>query len=180
MRDSNNGGPPSQPAPRCFSDWSARGYDITHDSLHFGRRKVVLQGYGPTGFDVDQVLVKKDADYPSQGSTVHYNGSIFCFPHGVFLWNHVRQPADVTLERVRGPVLLHHPPRLEYLFLGCNNNSSNSLSRRELDRIKLHLAKYDIVVECMSISNAMGTFNILNAEDRPVAAALVLDTTDES
>jgi uncharacterized protein len=35
------------------------------------------------------------------------------------------------------------------------------------------------VAEQLTIHNAMGTFNILNGEDRPVAAALVLEQSDE-
>jgi uncharacterized protein len=34
-----------------------------------------------------------------------------------------------------------------------------------------------IVVEQMQLYNAIGTFNLLNAEDRSVAAALIADTT---
>jgi len=48
-----------------------------------------------------------------------------------------------------------------------------------MDRIKLAMNAKNIVVEKLDLSNTMGTFNILNAEDRQVAAALVMDTSGE-
>lgn len=48
---------------------------------------------------------------------------------------------------------------------------------RELNRIKKDFASgtNHVIVEQMDVMNAMGTFNILNGEDRMVACVLVLN-----
>lgn len=97
------------------------------------------------------------------------HGSIIAFPFGSFLWD-ISGPEDVTLESL-APVLLHRP-KLEYLFIGCNG----VVDRKELLRIQA--AMPGIVVDKKLIADAMGTFNILNAEGRQVCAALVLDPSE--
>ncbi|GKY99300.1 hypothetical protein MPSEU_000885100 [Mayamaea pseudoterrestris] len=155
---------------RCFSEWGQRGYDITSDLLSFGDRpKTVLQAYAPTGFDVLNLVKRVDPNEQAESGTLHMHGSIIAFPFGSFLWN-ITGPKDVTLESL-APIMLHRP-KIEYLFIGCNE----SIDRKEIDRIQA--AMPGLVVEKMMISNAMGTFNILNAEDRQVCAALVLDPND--
>ena len=94
------------------------------------------------------------------------------FPHGCFLWN-VTTPGEVTLESL-APILLHQPS-IEMLFLGC----SGAIPAAELNRIRLALQERNIVLEKMRVADCIGHFNILNAEDRQVAAALVLDTDEE-
>ena len=97
------------------------------------------------------------------------NGSILAFPYGCFLWK-VSDVEDLTLESL-APVLLHRPT-LDYLFIGVN---SGDPPVGEMNRIRKALQRQNTVVEKMDLSNAMGTFNILNAEDRQVAVALVMD-----
>lgn len=65
---------------------------------------------------------------------------------------------------------------MEYLFIGCDK----PLPPQELNRIKKEFRKREIVTEQMDIMNAMGTFNILNGEDRGVSCVLVIDPNDES
>ncbi|ACI65795.1 predicted protein [Phaeodactylum tricornutum CCAP 1055/1] len=159
---------------RSFSDWNERGHDITYESLTFGERpKIILQGYAPTGFDVLNTVKKIDENEQIESGTVHMNGSIMAFPFGCFLWG-VTKPEDVTLESIASVFL--HKPSLEYLFIGCNG----PIPLPQIDRIKIGLSKKNCVVEKMNISNAIGTFNILNAEDRQVAVALILDKGDET
>jgi uncharacterized protein len=160
-------------AQSSFSSWNQRGHDITGEALTFGDRpKVILQGFAPTGFDVNNLVKKVDPNEISQSGSIHMNGSILAFPFGCFLWN-VNTAKDVTLESL-APVILHRP-NLEYLFLGCNQ----SIDREELDRIKIEFLKQNIVVEQLDLATVVGTFNILNAEDRQVAAALVLDRDED-
>ena len=101
------------------------------------------------------------------------NGSVLAFPFGCFFWD-VKSIEEVTLESL-APVLLHRP-KLEYLFIGANGGQIPSY---EMTRIRAALQKRNIVIEKLDLSNAMGTFNILNAEDRQVAVALVMDPRDE-
>jgi uncharacterized protein len=158
---------------RSFAAWNQRGHDITGEALTFGDRpKVILQGFAPTGFDVMNLVKKMDPSEQALSGATHMNGSILAFPFGCFLWN-VQTAKQVTLESL-APVLLYRPA-MEYLFLGCNQ----SIDRKELDRITMEFRKLNIVVEQLDLASAVGTFNILNAEDRQVTAALVLDTSDD-
>ena len=100
------------------------------------------------------------------------NGSIIAFPDACFLWN-VTTPKEVTLESLA--LIRLYKPTVEYLFIGCET----PLPPRELNKIKKELRKKDIVVEQMDIMNAMGTFNILNGEDRRVACVLVIDPDED-
>jgi uncharacterized protein len=160
-------------AQSSLSSWNQRGHDITGEALTFGDRpKVILQGFAPTGFDVDNLVKKVDPKEISESGSVHMNGSIMVFPFGCFLWN-VKTVSEVTLESL-APVILHRP-FLEYLFLGCNQ----PINRQELDRIQVAFRKQNIVVEQLDLATTVGTFNILNAEDRQVAAALVIDSDDD-
>jgi uncharacterized protein len=89
-----------------------------------------------------------------------------------FLWN-VSTPEEVTLESLS--VVKLYRPLVEYLFIGCDQ----PLPPRELNRIKKEFRMKDVVVEQMDIMNAMGTFNILNGEDRRVACVLVMEKNFE-
>lgn len=135
------------------------------------------QGYGPTGFDVLNCVKKLDPSEIVESGTIHMAGSILAFPFGCFLWD-VASPGDVTLDSL-APVLLHRP-MLDYLFIG---SAQGQIAPYQLERIREGLVVKSpdhppkpIVVESMSLANAMGTFNILNAEDRQVAVALIKDS----
>lgn len=128
----------------------------------------------------------KDNNKSSNDGLIHMNGSILAFPHGCFLWN-VTQPNDITFESL-APILFYRP-KLSYLFIGYNRNAATTantiLPRNELLRIQKSFQAYNsyqsnsIVIEEMSLNNAIGTFNLLNAEDRQVAVALIMDTSEE-
>jgi hypothetical protein len=63
---------------RLLSGWNQRGHDLTSESLAFGggsRPKVILQGYGPSGFDVFNMVKKMDARQVSNG-TLHMHVSL--------------------------------------------------------------------------------------------------------
>jgi uncharacterized protein len=166
---------------RCLSSgggggsWSStRGHDITMESLMFGNRpKVIMEGYTPVGFHVYNTIKKINDQDPDDGS-FHLYGSIMAFPFGCFLWK-VSQIKDITLESLY-PVMLHRPA-IECLFIGCNTHDGHQqIPLAEMDRIRLAFLKQNIVVEQMDVGIAMGTFNILNAEDRQVAVALLVDS----
>ena len=153
---------------QSVSSWNQRGHDLTFESLTFGNRpKVILQAFGPSGFDVFNTVKKVDPN-ESRDGTIHMHGSIMAFPHGCFLWN-VEKAEDVTLESL-SPILLHQPP-IEILFLGC----SGEIPTAELNRIRLALQEKNIVLEKRRVADCIGHFNILNAEDRHIATALVVD-----
>jgi uncharacterized protein len=134
--------------------------------------KVVITSYSESGFDVAYMLHDKeneDDPYPP----LHMMGSTLLFPQACFLWNHVDSIKDVTIESL-SPILIHKP-KLDFLFLGSNtrmDRTSFELIQREFRE------KHSIVVEQMDLGHCIGTFNILNGEDRMVAAALILTPPD--
>jgi hypothetical protein len=67
-----------------------------------------------------------------------------------------------------------HRPKLQYLFIGCDHN----VPFYRLQDIQKYYYNHGIVVEKLDLADAMGTFNILNAEDRDVAVALVRNTNE--
>jgi uncharacterized protein len=170
-----------------------RGHDLTGEmSLDWGDRpKVVITGYASSGFDVQNTVkyVGDSGDDTKNNKTtttkttttttelvndgtVHYNGSILVFPYACFLWHGIESIQDITMEKLT-PIMQLHRPKLEYLFLGCPGRQ-----RLSLDTLKVlqdNLRSTNIVVEQMGLANAIGTFNILNAEDRLAAVALIVD-----
>ena len=64
------------------------------------------------------------------------------------------------------------------LFIGYSDKGGN-IPASEMNRIRLALQERNIVLEKMRIADCIGHFNILNAEDRQVAVALVLDPHEE-
>jgi uncharacterized protein len=160
----------------------SRGQDLLADSLSYGpRRKIVLESYAPSGVDVKGFIQVGSSTPPNhndddegqvvgEARIVHMAGSIIAFPDTCFLWN-VTYHTDITLKSL-SVVRLYYPTP-EYLFIGCDI----PIPGTELSYIKRELRKKDIVVEQMDIMNAMGTFNILNGEDRRVVCALLIDPT---
>jgi uncharacterized protein len=164
----------------------ARGHDITRDALEWRRRpggnddddddqyrpKINITGYGESGFNVKNMVKKLDAQHEHDtDGTVHMNGSIIAFPDGCFLWN-MKHPHDVTIASLSS-VLLYRP-KLDYLFIGCDDGYG---SIPQLNAIQNSMRLHGIVVEQMQVYNAIGTFNILNAEDRLVGLALLMSSS---
>mmetsp|Transcript_7663 Transcript_7663/g.15981 ORF Transcript_7663/g.15981 Transcript_7663/m.15981 type:complete len:238 (-) Transcript_7663:89-802(-) len=164
---------------RSLSEIGRGGADLLGaDALSLdGQRKIVLDSYMPTGFDVLGMLDHaedyndEDDEKLKKSPVLHVNGSMIAFPTSFFLWN-VDGPKDVTLESLS--LVIIRDPSVEFLFIGCNH----TLPPREMNRIRREMKEKGIVVEQLDLTNAMGTFNILNGEDRRVACALVLDKTE--
>ena len=171
----NNNNLYQQQQIRCLAGgkWSGeRGYDITHESLYFGGRdarpKIVLDGYGPTGFNVSN-MIKNMTNKKQEDGSIFLHGSIMAFPHACFFWNVTRRQ-DITMESL-SPIILYQP-KIEILVIGCNHTIPN----QQLFHIYNEMQdRYSIAVEKVELHNAIGTFNFLNAEDREVAVALLLD-----
>lgn len=160
--------------PRLFS--SIRGQDLLADSLAFGKkRKIILDSYYPSiGIDVLGMLklVPSEIEEESTSDSLLMNGSVIAFPFACYLWK-PRSVKDVTLESLS--MVLMSKPSVEFLFIGCDQ----PLPPREMNRIKKEMRKRHIVVEQMDVMNAMGTFNVLNGEDRSIAVALVVGEESE-
>jgi len=165
---------------RNMNSWQGHGTDLLGDSLDHndGVPKIVLHGHSDTGFDVINMIKNldpSDENLRQTGGIVHCAGSILAFPGACFLWN-VRRPEELTAESL-APVLLYRP-ELEYLFLGC---SKGTIPHELIQSIRKELRTVhpNLVVEPLDITNTMGTFNVLNGEDRRVAAGLILIPEDD-
>lgn len=165
---------------RHMSSEITRGTDLLADSLAHGpRRKIILESYAPSGVDVKGFVqvgdqpdnIDDDDGAPGEDKVVHMNGSIVAFPDACFFMN-IHTPEEVTLESLS--VVKLYQPTVEYLFIGCETPVPPS----ELNKIKSEFRKKDVVVEQMDIMNCIGTFNILNGEDRRVACVLVVDAEE--
>ena len=109
----------------------------------------IIERYGENGFRIAGVI---------------YHGSVLVFPDRTLSWQ-VASPADVTQESL-APVLEHGGTRILLLGLGRSMRAMPTMLRNTLRAA-------GIVLEPMDTGAACRTFNVLVAEDRPVAAALL-------
>jgi uncharacterized protein len=109
----------------------------------------VIDGYGAGGFRV---------------SGVAYSGAILVFPDGTQSWS-VSTLADVTAESLQ-PVIARGT--VQILLLGCGRRMQPVSAP-----LRQALRAGGIVVDAMDTGAACRTYNVLLAEDRRVAAALL-------
>ena len=109
-----------------------------------------IDGYEPGGFRV---------------SGVRYNGSVIILPERCLPWD-ARSMADVTADSL-APVC-HAQPAVDILLLGCG---ARLLPLPKVIREALRSA--GIGVDLMDTGAACRTYNILLADNRRVAAALI-------
>ena len=112
--------------------------------------RLVVRSYGGDGFNINER---------------HITGSILLFPTHVESWL-VTGLDDLNYD-VFAPVVVERPA-IEILLVGCGKNPG------KLDEVlqeSLRLAK--IVTDVMTTGAACRTYNVLVAEDRRVAAALI-------
>lgn len=94
-----------------------------------------------------------------------HRGSILCLPSGIRLWPATR-PADID-ERSLAPVLAE-ADAIDFLLIGAGRDPfAVPAALRE------RLRASGITVEAMATSAAARTYNVLVAEERRVAAALL-------
>jgi uncharacterized protein len=109
----------------------------------------VIDSYGPSGFHV---------------SGTAYQSAIVVFPDATHIWP-VSTLADVTPDSLRA--VIDHGG-IEILLLGCG---------RRMQPVPLALRQalraFGIVIDAMDTGAACRTYNILLAEERRVAAALL-------
>lgn len=94
-----------------------------------------------------------------------HRGSILCLPSGVHGWNPVSPPiltiADLEL-------VLEQANDIEVLLVGTGMDL-----RRIPENVRAVLREHNISSDPMSTGAAVRTYNVLLAEDRAVAAALI-------
>ena len=110
----------------------------------------LIQGYRPGGFTI--------------GGARH-QGSVLVLPERTRRWE-VERFADLTLESL-APLAAHEPP-VEILILGCGARFAMVSGA-----FRAALRAQGMAVESMDTRAACRTYNVLLAEDRRVAAALI-------
>jgi uncharacterized protein len=112
--------------------------------------KTHVTGYGVEQFQVNDICM---------------HGSVLLFPRFMLLWA-PKTLADITVDSLRPLALVR--PKLDLLVLGTGN-SVEQLSAPVLK----YLDELGVLVETCRSAEAVATFDMLNAEDRAVAAAIL-------
>lgn len=113
-------------------------------------RVQVIDAYGSGGFRV---------------SGEAFRGSILVLPSGVVSWP-VAEIDALTLESL-APIV-EAAPQIEILLLGCGPRAA-----MVPPALRQALRQAGLVVDAMDTGAACRTFNVLRAEERRVAAALI-------
>ena len=156
---------------RRSSGWSPNyGFDLTFNNQKPGDiPKVVIEGYGPQGFEFSNIVKKIDRFDPSDFGNVTVHGSVLVFPSAVFQWN-VTNHKELTMDSL-APVALHFP-KIRTLYIGCNDIIPYKRLKQIMDGMQ---DKFGVSVEKAELYYTIGTFNFLNGEGRDVAVALIQD-----
>jgi len=109
----------------------------------------VIEGYGPSGFRV---------------SGVAHRGPILVFPDATQAW--AAASIEAVTEESLAPVLAHGD--IQILLVGCGRRMA-PVSKA----LRARLRAAGIVVDAMDTGAACRTYNVLLAEARRVAAALL-------
>lgn len=94
-----------------------------------------------------------------------HRGSLLCLPSGMHAWAAVA-PADVTLDSLR--LVFDVADRVDVLMIGLGSDMA------ALDpAIRGAARERGIIIEAIGTGGAVRTYNVLLAEERAVAAALI-------
>ena len=94
-----------------------------------------------------------------------HRGSLLCLPTGMHAWN-VNSPTELTLQSLS--LVLEAADRIDVLLIGLGSDIA------AIDpAIRLAMRERKIIVEAIGTGGAVRTYNILLAEERAVAAALI-------
>ena len=112
--------------------------------------QVGIDAYGNSGF---------------RFAEMSHRGSLLCLPTGMLGWS-VASPAEITLESL-APVLATADD-IDVLMIGLGHDITG-LS----PDVRAALREQGIIVEAITTGSAVRTYNVLLAEHRAVAAALI-------
>ncbi|MGB3337138.1 MAG: MTH938/NDUFAF3 family protein [Devosia sp.] len=99
------------------------------------------------------------------GGGISHRGSLLCLPQGMFAWD-VSAAAEITAETL-APVFAVADD-IDVLLIGLG--SDIAAIPRELREA---LRERRVIVEAVNTGSAIRTYNVLLAEERAVAAALI-------
>ena len=114
------------------------------------RPKLVIEGYSSNGFEVNGVT---------------HLGAQLIFSDLLTMWD-VETVEDITVESLS--FVLYASPKIDMLLIGTPSSECT------LDpALVSHFKECGVIIDHMRTTNACQTFNVLNQEDRRVAAALL-------
>jgi len=116
----------------------------------FYPRQVGIDAYGNGGF---------------RFAGTSHRGSLLCLPQGMFAWD-VTVPSEITLESL-APVLAAADD-IDVLMIGVGPDIA-AIPRD----LRESLRERRVIVEAINTGSAIRTYNVLLAEERAVAAALI-------
>jgi uncharacterized protein len=119
------------------------------DTPHYPRQ-VGIDAYGNGGF---------------RFAGVSHRGSLLCLPKGMFAWD-VSAVADITAETL-APVFAVADD-IDVLLIGLGPDIA-AIPRELRDALR----ERKVIVEAVNTGSAIRTYNVLLAEERAVAAALI-------
>ncbi len=108
------------------------------------------------------------SDYGNGGfrfADISHQGSLLLLPGGVYAWNVVEFS---QLKSSDFQLVFDHNEKIDFLLLGCGPHLLNP----DAD-IRQAFDAHDIGLECMGTGAAVRTYNILLAEKRKIAAAVI-------
>lgn len=123
---------------------------MTEPGAGFYPQQVQIDAYGNGGF---------------RFAGLSHRGSLLCLPTGMQAWA-VTAPTGLTLEAL-APVFAV-ADQLDVLLIGLGTD----IARFDPD-LRAALKARGIIVEAIATGGAVRTYNVLLAEDRAVAAALI-------
>ncbi|WDQ98290.1 MTH938/NDUFAF3 family protein [Devosia sp. J2-20] len=113
----------------------------------------------------DQVGIDAYGNSGFRFAEMSHRGSLLCLPTGMLGWS-VATPAEITLESL-APVLTAADD-IDVLMIGLGHDITG-LS----PDVRAALREQGIIVEAITTGSAVRTYNVLLAEHRAVAAALI-------
>jgi uncharacterized protein len=96
---------------------------------------------------------------------ISHRGSLLCLPKGMFAWD-VTSPADITRETLAA--VFAAADDIDVLMIGLGPDIA-AIPRELRDALR----ERKVIVEAVNTGSAIRTYNVLLAEERAVAAALI-------
>ena len=94
-----------------------------------------------------------------------HRGSLLCLPKGMFAWD-VAKPGDITRETLDAVFAV--ADEIDVLLIGLGPDIA-AIPRELRDALR----ERQVIVEAVNTGSAIRTYNVLLAEQRAVAAALI-------
>ncbi|HTO28398.1 MAG TPA: MTH938/NDUFAF3 family protein [Devosia sp.] len=96
---------------------------------------------------------------------ISHRGSLLCLPKGMFAWD-VTKPGDITGETLAA--VFAAVDDIDVLLIGLGPDIA-AIPRELREALREHR----VIVEAVNTGSAIRTYNVLLAEERAVAAALI-------